>query len=118
MTSKHTPGPWEIGKNTNEKGDLYIWKAGNYFGDHAIATVHGEIQESGKANARLIASCPELLEACKEALLVLQSLPDWEEIEDVVGYTDNGEDSEPFTLHASNLLQQAIAKAEGEEVER
>ena len=56
--TKHTPGKWIIDGDTNEKGDLYIWKSGNYFGGHAIATVHGEIEESGKANARLIAAAP------------------------------------------------------------
>lgn len=62
---EHTKGKWEIQGGTNGKGDLYIWKAGEYYGGHAIATVHGEIQEGAKGNANLIAAAPDLLEACE-----------------------------------------------------
>ena len=68
MTTKHTPGPWHIDGGTNSKNDLFIWKVGEYYGGHAIATVHGEIQEDEAANARLIAAAPDLLKACKQAL--------------------------------------------------
>ncbi len=65
--SEHTPGPWNIDGGTNKKGNLYIWKKGEYYGGHAIATVHSDIQEGAEGNAHLIAAAPELLEACKEA---------------------------------------------------
>ncbi len=61
--SKHTPGPWNIDGGTNSNEDLFIWKTGEYYSGHAIATVHGEIQEGSQANARLIAAAPDLLEA-------------------------------------------------------
>jgi len=74
MTNKLTPGPWALDGGTNKKGDLYIWKAGEeYYGGHAIATVHNEIQEGAEANAQLIAAAPqtkierdELLAACND----------------------------------------------------
>lgn len=65
IVSKHTPGPWNVDGGTNNKGDLYIWQTGEYYGGHAIATVHGEIQEGAEANARLIAAAPDLLATCK-----------------------------------------------------
>jgi len=61
-----TRGKWKIDggiKNTNDKGDLFIWKDGKYYGGHGIATVHGEIQEGAEDNARLIAAAPDLLAA-------------------------------------------------------
>ena len=73
--SKHTPGPWEIDGGTNPKGDKYIWKKGEYYGGHAIATVHEDIQEGAEGNARLVAAAPELLAACKYAKKYIESLP-------------------------------------------
>jgi len=69
---KHTPGPWE-------------WKQsrGNNRYEHSVFTHHQiiaaldgdtnvsddfQLSENIKANARLIAAAPELLEACKQAL--------------------------------------------------
>ena len=69
--SKHTKGPWHTDGGTNSKGDLFIWKKGEYYGGHAIATVHGEIQEGSQANAYLIAAAPDLLKACKLLQAVL-----------------------------------------------
>ncbi len=67
---KHTKGKWKIDGGTNKKGDLFIWKTGEYYGGHAIATIHGEIEEGAEANAEHIVRCVNshdaLLEACKE----------------------------------------------------
>ena len=62
MVVKHTPGPWEIG-DRNEAGDFYIARldAPEY-----VAIVTGGpflASEITKANARLIAAAPALLEA-------------------------------------------------------
>jgi hypothetical protein len=54
--SKHTPGPWKI-------GDFGLILGGK--NDSIIATLEGINRDD---NAKLIASAPELLEACKEAL--------------------------------------------------
>lgn len=67
MKQKHTKGPWHLDGGTNEKGDLFVWKVGEYYGGHAIATVHGEIQEGAEANAHLIAAAPDLLACVREA---------------------------------------------------
>jgi len=66
MNTNHTPAPWKIDGGSNKKGDLFIWRDGQYIGGHAIATIHNEIQEGAKANARLIASSPDLLAALEE----------------------------------------------------
>ena len=59
MTTKHTPGPWNIYFNSQD--DCVIRKM---FEDgtesHVIARCH-----SGLENALLIAAAPDLLEACK-----------------------------------------------------
>ena len=100
---KHTPGPWFI--NRARKPD----NTGGY--DYAIDEGHEKIlaetfehvgwQDNSKkeyekfpaeANARLIAAAPELLEACKAALMELSGL-------------SNGKEC--------IQLKQAIAKAEG-----
>jgi len=66
MDTKYTPGPWNIQGGKGKHGDLFVWKAGEYFGGHAIATVHEEVEERAKANAHLISAAPELLEALQE----------------------------------------------------
>lgn len=69
MTNKHTATPWNIDGGTNNKGDLYIWKTGEYYGgDHGIATIHGEIQEGAKANAELIVKAVNCHDQLLEAL--------------------------------------------------
>ena len=92
---KHTPGPWEtINLNvyhnypTRQKvADCFVKKPfGVYDG--------GECE----ANARLIAAAPELLEACKSALALIQISTDYKD------------------MSTAKELMAAIARAEGEEV--
>jgi hypothetical protein len=64
--TKHTPGPWTAGVTDsiwNDKGVL-IAECGNSMtlGDSEVFS-----------NARLIAAAPELLEACEDALLAMDS---------------------------------------------
>ena len=67
---EHTPGPWEISGGTNSKRSLFVWRKEEpgFIEPHGIATVHGELAEV-KANARLIAAAPDLLEACRGLLM-------------------------------------------------
>lgn len=59
---KHTKGPW-IEITDNENYDI-IGKDGTM-----ICSINTSlVKEKWEANARLIASAPELLEACKDAL--------------------------------------------------
>jgi len=60
METKHTPGPWKIGLNP---GPMVYTPDGT----SQIADARGVAvtKDESKANARLIAAAPELLEACR-----------------------------------------------------
>ncbi len=73
--SKHTPGPWQVGTKHHHNA-CQVYAAD---GQDAVCMVydiwhHRNVDEckdcKGMANARLIASAPELLEALKELLRV------------------------------------------------
>src|SRR4029078_8318433 len=83
-TQKHTPGPWE------HDGDE-VYRITSEINSHPICTIddlNGD--DEMEANARLIASAPELLEACK-------------------AYVNSEKDS----IALLELMEKAIAKAEG-----
>jgi hypothetical protein len=68
MTTTHTPGPWYVGKHT----DTYV---GRIWSDkHLIATTavpNGDDlrgHRTTKANARLMAEAPSMLEVLRDAL--------------------------------------------------
>lgn len=79
MNTKHTPGPWVL----DETWGLIVASDGT-----EIAACHSGI----KANARLIAVAPEMLEVLKRCL------------------NDGAGNLEPETVH---LAMEAIKKAEG-----
>lgn len=56
--SNHTPGPWFVGETWKLRPPIYCNTG------EICTTEHG--QEDSRANARLIAAAPELLEALKE----------------------------------------------------
>lgn len=58
-TSKHTPGPWAYSKIGNNYDQYMVYSETENPGVNIINTVEG------KANAVLIASAPELLDALK-----------------------------------------------------
>ena len=97
MTTKqrvgHTAGPWVV---SNSAGDLEIYTIdGTPLADIYSPNMNDNVM---KANAALIASAPELLEACKNAI-------DWlTELEEDKGIAC----SEPI-----QALYQAINHAEG-----
>lgn len=98
--SKHTPGPWHVVPYGD--GDSLV-VCSDEAGDFRIAfmaTMIGpeEIDGPIRANARLIAAAPELLEALEMCL-------QW--IED-----DEAAHGRPFG--AGNLARRAISKAKGE----
>ncbi len=82
---KHSPAPWRIG-NKQERAVL-----------DANGSQIAVLPESLKDDAALIASSPDLLEACKMALLFI----------DLCGPGGDG------TKSALRILNRAIAKAEG-----
>lgn len=85
--SKHTPGPWELGFQNNQT---------IYSGANEIATVACR-QKECKANARLIASAPDLFNACR----VVKELLEYRQ------------DAYEFAGSIS-LLKSILAKARGE----
>ena len=109
---KHTPGPWKIEakqkptqkRNVYEHGETFrlIAKNKSVFG---IATIDGpsnfNMQEELRANARLIAAAPDLLEACKSAFSELWNL---------YQTTDDQSFQEDFEILTE--LKNAIEKAE------
>lgn len=97
--SKHTPGEWEV-----REGDLRTNGRGEFIEISVEEKVITSIEESEdvqgvsdeeRANAHLIASAPDLLEACKNLIERYEC--------------DN------FTSVPIKQAKQAIAKAEGEE---
>ena len=61
MKTKHTPGPWKLGK-----------RAGNpaIYGQHGaeIAEILHVLNDDWQQNAALISAAPDLLAACRDAL--------------------------------------------------
>lgn len=94
-----TPGPWEISKNSMYLVCGYDPRCYPRNERHTIARIDPDGDklppEVGIANARLIAACPELLAALKEA---------------VHYYIDVVQDTEAAWVRDA---QAAIAKAEG-----
>ena len=89
--TKHTAAPWLIGENRYDY-DLIIRSANN---DPVCSVIYaGYSKTEAKANARLIAAAPELLEALKELCDV----------------TDTNDYNEAAFFKA----EAAIAKAEGQ----
>lgn len=91
--SKHTPGPWNVAENDS----CCIMAKGKHIAT-AFDTDGGRSESRrGMRNARLIAAAPELLEACREGLRLLEINLEY----------NRGK--------VSDLLKAAIRKAEGGE---
>lgn len=68
-TTNHTPGPWSNNKWNSEEHQI----SANGGTIALISHSHSLVSESeADANARLIAAAPEMLEACKMALVQIQ----------------------------------------------
>jgi hypothetical protein len=99
-TTKHTPGPWHIGM---KPGPIIYGPSGEQVACLFPAMLDNQ---ENKANARLIAAAPALLEALQETLRVLvtpQGFPDKNK-----GRTQEQQD-------AFDQSRQAIAQATGEQ---
>ena len=102
-TAQHTPGPWLRTKSGNTF-QIVAGADGNGDPNQLVATVHPaaitidhEPCDETKANARLIASAPDLLSA----------------LEGMLEHADMGEINDEDTLEAVNAARAAIAKAKG-----
>jgi len=72
MENKHTPGKW-IAKPANlNPRDPMFYKADVISGGIRVAHVAGIGESCANANAALAAAAPELLGACKAALIALE----------------------------------------------
>lgn len=94
MKSKHTPGPW---RRTLDWTSRYKTIFADRNTQIAHLVVNGSVQTNSEieGNANLIAAAPDLLQACKDALLLA-------ELYDIEGA-------------AIDAARAAIAKAEGRE---
>jgi hypothetical protein len=102
MTTKHTPGPWNV--YLAQPYDEHCFEVSYDTKDgltYPIADIHEVEDGDPEANAQLIAAAPELLEALSCAEKVL-----WYVVEEM------GEEQFKVEL---DLAQQAIVKAEGKE---
>ena len=64
MTAAHTPGPWAIDWNV-ARLDIFSGDAATLIASLRRSTLSPAIDDVAKANAKLIAAAPELLEACQ-----------------------------------------------------
>jgi hypothetical protein len=103
MTTKHTPGPWSVTKAKHgvEMSQYVVAMVAPDRNDRALV-VHAEQGDDaqGDANARLIATAPELL---LEAMRYLNALDTW----------DGSNKADRHTKRMEMGLRAAIAKARG-----
>lgn len=111
----HTPGPWKVRKHWSDEGAYEVFptrgKKPTWGEWSAIAEVTDAVSkgESAKANARLIAAAPDLLEALQSVWLWMESQAD--------AQSKGGHAT--FDLMAlreqRDIARAAIAKATGEQ---
>lgn len=104
-TAKHTPGPWKADFLDEDNGWI-LDKKSNYIAEIVTSDEENKFiknPDEREANARLIASAPELLEALKAAQKILHPLVMKMKVKD------------HFSEHnvLANVIVKAIAKAEG-----
>ena len=100
----HTPAPWQIEWNAAQSGEGHYITDSNDMGELSrIAAVlfHDDADGETRANARLLASAPQLLEALQTTAANLRS---WK--------AANGGGIKTFDSWLE-VVEEAIAKAEG-----
>ena len=112
---RHTPGPWvwgnyceEVSPDDPEACELVAYGEDDGKGNRPIIDIlslHDDCKID-PANARLIAVAPELLEALKALLTVMDDGPCPRKLEEALTWRDNDE-------KARAMAVAAIAKAEG-----
>lgn len=68
MSKQYTPGPWHIGMRP---GPIVYGELGEQVADCRMGL---DVSDEQRANARLIAAAPELLNACRYLLTKIDSL--------------------------------------------
>lgn len=103
MTQSHTPGPWDAmsfhpaGISIKAEGQVIARTFQRLSSSQSNVTV---CVEESKANAKLIAAAPELLECCEQELMSYEQM--------------NQERMFPLDRQFMEKLRTAIAKAKGE----
>ena len=108
---KYTKGEWYYNSydkifcgNVSKGEKIDLIATISHLGDKSLGDeIHGKRAKEARANAKLIASAPELLEACKWAKSFLEGLFTYGGLKD--------EDIEPANKYHKQL-EQAIQKAE------
>lgn len=104
--TKHTPGPWILGRSGvgwmpySSSGKKTPWKDVEGPGGELVARTY-EGQGYGAPNAHLIASAPDLLSACRDAIKALEYA------------AFKMGNSELNFRKERNVLAEAISRAEG-----
>jgi hypothetical protein len=94
--SKHTPGPWAIGWNVSRL-DIFSADDGTLVATIQRWKLSSNIDDTAKANARLIAAAPDLLAFAQDFLLASAG---------------TGETDSPLEKQARAAIAKAIRKAE------
>ena len=106
--SKHTPGPWWLGRDPSHFGSLTSITGGSDStgGIRSVAEVGGLDIDEAEANARLIAAAPDMLEACQSFIAR------WETLSSESANMMERRDLDNLARSAT-AIRAAIAKAEG-----
>lgn len=109
MTTKHTPGPWRFYTEPQPNGCPIVGAQGLMIAMLAHTVHQSDQKETALANARLIASSPQMLNALNVALKAFEAISD----EMTVGerYTNAGQ----YLIDALMPVREAIVKATGEQ---
>lgn len=101
---KHTPAPWNF---VRTNGNTIKIKAEKHHLGESVATLTGTFGDDVTlANARLIESTPELLEALESILKLAEA--------GVIQRNETGKPSWSLTDELKTITRAAIAKAKGE----
>ena len=114
MSIKHTPGPWVIDSDGDGKANAIVTSTHTASLDDDICEVYGgnmDDDDTRQANARLIVSSPDLLEALRKADALLKNASDTGLLDLLAGYMHPDEIN-----GACDAVIAAIAKATGEPV--
>ncbi len=90
--TKHTPGPWKVDLETGEieaQGAVL----GTIYGADDYPCCEEDVSEECRANARLIAAAPEMLDALKACLNMVDGdgcPPNFDEIRRIVRKAEEG----------------------------
>ena len=84
MTTQHTPGPWKSEQLRQHDHKIQIW------GEDGLIAETSTLNSKSQANARLIASAPELLKLLQE---VVSAPPEGWSVQDGINLSERCKDA-------------------------